>query len=91
MGWDPVNPSDGEQMEMLIGGLVAQRIIVTRLMAFVANQQEGRELFIANFREACLRSLEYSIGGASDRASNDTLPHAQKIMVESCDAAGRAS
>ena len=78
-------------MEKLMGEIVAQRIMVIQLMAFVANQQEDRELFIANFREACLRSLEYSIGGASDRASNDTLPHAQKIMVDSCDAAGRAS
>jgi hypothetical protein len=77
-------------MEKLLGEIVGQRIMLAQLLAYVANQQMDREAFITDFREASLRSLDRSLGGAAERASNDVLPFASKIIEDTCDTAGRA-
>lgn len=77
-------------MEKLLGEIAAQRIMLAQLLAYVAAGQEDRELFLADFREASLRSLGASQidgrGGVSDAVRSE----ASSIIAETCDTAGRA-
>ena len=41
--------------------MMAMRLILAQTLAFVANQQEDRELWVSNMREASLRSLGHSL------------------------------
>jgi hypothetical protein len=43
------------------GEMMAIQLMLAQTMAFVANQQADRELWVANMREASLRSLEHSL------------------------------
>lgn len=48
---------------------IAMRVTMGQLLAFLASQQDDREVWLANMREAALRSLDHSLeisGGGVD-------------------------
>lgn len=63
--------------------------MLAHLLAFVAAKQDDRELFLANFREASLRSLSVSDLGVGDGA--DIASAASEVIADTCDTAGRAA
>jgi len=76
-------------LEKLLGEVVAQRVMLAQLIAFVAAKQDDRELFLANFREASLRSLSSSNLGGGD--ATEVARAASEIITDTCDTAGRAA
>lgn len=76
-------------MEKLLGEILAQRVMLAQLLEFVAAKQDDRELFLANYREACLRSLSVSNLGGGDGA--EIVRAASEVIADTCDTAGRAA
>ncbi len=76
-------------MEKLLAEIIAQRLMLNQLVAFTAAQEADVSLFVANYREAALRSLDATrIAGDQDVARH-VHEEAARLIEESCDLIGQ--
>jgi hypothetical protein len=74
--------------------MMAMRLMLAQTLAFVANQQEDRELWVANMREATLRSLGSSLNLSTPDTKISPVQQikeiAQATIINTFDEVGRA-
>jgi hypothetical protein len=74
--------------------MMALKLMLAQTLALVANQQDDRELWVANMREATLRSLGSSLNvSASDTKVSpvqQVKEIAQATIINTFDEVGRA-
>lgn len=78
-------------MERLLGELLAQRLMLVQLTAFIAAQEADISEFVSNLREATLRSLAASDLGVDGSSADGVREAARSIIEQSYDLIGRAT
>jgi hypothetical protein len=74
--------------------LMAMRLMLAQTLAFVANQQEDREQWVSNMREASLRSLGHSLNLSTPDTKISPVRRVREIaeatIINTFDVVGRA-
>lgn len=74
--------------------MMAMRLMLAQTMAFVANQQEDRELWVSNMRDAALRSLGHSLNLSTPDTKISPVRRVREIaettIIDTFDVIGRS-
>lgn len=78
-------------MEKLLGELVALRLMLAQVIAFVGAQQGDQAVFVADLRAAILRSLAASSANLGDEANRRVFAEAKILIETTLDSIGQVS